>query len=231
MFLWICTSSDKIAFFLTLTLSSFTPVKEKNTGSDRVGLWQIFLQWFPGRSESECHIWNVFKCVLYTSDSLFIYFLTAKVCVVFMSFFVHQVLIDLSNTAQLDNTPRWLPLKEQSESIEHSRAHLNAQGPPGSGSNQGPPHGQGHMTGPALGPGYGMGQGPGPEQGEGGYDSPKNSVIKSRSHGIFPDPSKGEQTPHSVCRFVRLRAGWCKHHMTIVHKIPTLLIVSVWTMN
>uniref|UniRef100_A0A3B4FIG6 Protein piccolo-like n=1 Tax=Pundamilia nyererei TaxID=303518 RepID=A0A3B4FIG6_9CICH len=37
--------------------------------------------------------------------------------------FLGEVLIDLSNTTQLDNTPRWLPLKEQSESIEHSRAH------------------------------------------------------------------------------------------------------------
>uniref|UniRef100_I3KCI9 Protein piccolo n=1 Tax=Oreochromis niloticus TaxID=8128 RepID=I3KCI9_ORENI len=37
--------------------------------------------------------------------------------------FLGEVLIDLSNTSQLDNTPRWLPLKEQSESIEHSRAH------------------------------------------------------------------------------------------------------------
>uniref|UniRef100_A0A3Q0T6R8 Protein piccolo n=1 Tax=Amphilophus citrinellus TaxID=61819 RepID=A0A3Q0T6R8_AMPCI len=37
--------------------------------------------------------------------------------------FLGEVLIDLSNTSQLDNIPRWLPLKEQSESIEHSRAH------------------------------------------------------------------------------------------------------------
>uniref|UniRef100_A0A3Q3IV38 Protein piccolo n=1 Tax=Monopterus albus TaxID=43700 RepID=A0A3Q3IV38_MONAL len=64
--------------------------------------------------------------------------------------FLGEVLIDLSNTAQLDNTPRWLPLKEQSESIEHSR-------------------------------------------GDGSHDSPKNSVIKSRSHGIFPDPAKDMQ--------------------------------------
>lgn len=105
---------------------------------------------------------------------------------------VSQVLIDLSNTAQLDNTPRWLPLKEQSESIEHSKAHHAAQGPPGSGPGQGHGHGHslGHMSGPGLGPGHGMGQGQGPD---GGHDSPKNSVIKSRSHGIFPDPSKGKR--------------------------------------
>uniref|UniRef100_A0A674C2K8 Piccolo presynaptic cytomatrix protein b n=1 Tax=Salmo trutta TaxID=8032 RepID=A0A674C2K8_SALTR len=65
--------------------------------------------------------------------------------------FLGEVLIDLSNTSQLDNTPRWLPLKEQSESIEHSRTH--------------------HIC----------------------HESPKNSVIKSRSHGIFPDPAKDMQ--------------------------------------
>uniref|UniRef100_A0A8C7FWZ0 Protein piccolo n=1 Tax=Oncorhynchus kisutch TaxID=8019 RepID=A0A8C7FWZ0_ONCKI len=65
--------------------------------------------------------------------------------------FLGEVLIDLSNTSQLDNTPRWLPLKEQSESIEHSRTHHTC------------------------------------------HESPKNSVIKSRSHGIFPDPAKDMQ--------------------------------------
>lgn len=30
---------------------SLHPVKEKDAGSDRVGLWQILLQWFPWRSE------------------------------------------------------------------------------------------------------------------------------------------------------------------------------------
>ncbi|GLD72649.1 protein piccolo-like isoform X1 [Lates japonicus] len=111
--------------------------------------------------------------------------------------FLGEVLIDLSNTTQLDNTPRWLPLKEQSESIEHSRAHHAAQGPPGSGSGQGHGQGhgqgQGHMSGPGMGPGHGMGQGQAPGQGDGSHDSPKNSVIKSRSHGIFPDPAKDMQ--------------------------------------
>lgn len=116
------------------------------------------------------------------------------------------MLIDLSNTAQLDNTPRWLPLKEQSESIEHSRAHHATQGPPGSGSGQG--HGQGHSQGymsvPGMGPGHGMGQGQAPGQGDGGHDSPKNSVIKSRSHGIFPDPAKGKRMPPQPPKFNKL---------------------------
>ncbi|KAF3854737.1 hypothetical protein F7725_022792 [Dissostichus mawsoni] len=42
------------------------------------------------------------------------------------------------------------------------------------------------MSGPGMG--LGMGQGP-----DGSQDSPKNSVIKSRSHGIFPDPAKDMQ--------------------------------------
>uniref|UniRef100_A0A8C1EK89 Protein piccolo n=1 Tax=Cyprinus carpio carpio TaxID=630221 RepID=A0A8C1EK89_CYPCA len=66
--------------------------------------------------------------------------------------FLGEVLIDLSNTAQLDNVPRWLPLKEQSEGEHHRRSHS-------------------------------------------GQDSPKSSVIKSRSHGIFPDPAKDTQVP------------------------------------
>uniref|UniRef100_A0A8D2ZI67 Protein piccolo n=1 Tax=Scophthalmus maximus TaxID=52904 RepID=A0A8D2ZI67_SCOMX len=37
--------------------------------------------------------------------------------------FLGEVLIDLSNTAQLDNVPRWLPLKEQSEGDHHRRSH------------------------------------------------------------------------------------------------------------
>ncbi|XP_048862440.1 protein piccolo-like isoform X5 [Brienomyrus brachyistius] len=68
--------------------------------------------------------------------------------------FLGEALIDLSNTVQLDNTPRWLALKEQGDVIDHSRA----------------PTGQS-----ALGS--------------------KTSVIKSRSHGVFPDPSKDMQLP------------------------------------
>lgn len=135
--------------------------------------------------------------------------------------FVSQVLIDLSNTTQLDNTPRWLPLKEQSESIEHSRAHHAAQGPPGSGSGQG--HGQGHSQGymsvPGMGTGHGIGLGQAPGHGDGGHDSPKNSVIKSRSHGIFPDPAKGKSYTASRTIFV-----YCKHNQTsarILYEVVT----------
>lgn len=131
-----------------------------------------------------------------------------------------QVLIDLSNTAQLDNTPRWLPLREQSESIEHSRAHHAAQGPPGSGSGHG--HGQGHSQGYMSVPGMGQGHGHGLGQAHGqGDDSPKNSVIKSRSHGIFPDPAKGKGHTvfwtlftHSCSNFMIQGCIWCTFNMT-----------------
>ncbi|NWW51837.1 PCLO protein, partial [Pedionomus torquatus] len=69
--------------------------------------------------------------------------------------FLGEVLIELSSVSQLDNTPRWYPLKEQSENIDHGKSH--------SGQNS--------------------------------QQSPKPSVIKSRSHGIFPDPSKDMQVP------------------------------------
>ncbi|XP_028970716.2 protein piccolo isoform X4 [Esox lucius] len=114
--------------------------------------------------------------------------------------FLGEVLIDLSNTSQLDNTPRWLPLKEQSESIEHSRSHLSTQGPgglggSGSGAGQGPTSGpgSGQGMGPGMGQGHGQGPGQGPGQMEECHESPKNSVIKSQSHGIFPDPAKDMQ--------------------------------------
>ncbi|NXD21337.1 PCLO protein, partial [Spelaeornis formosus] len=69
--------------------------------------------------------------------------------------FLGEVLIELSSISQLDNTPRWYPLKEQSENIDHGKSHSEK-------SSQ---------------------------------QSPKPSVIKSRSHGIFPDPSKDMQVP------------------------------------
>ncbi|XP_043944291.1 protein piccolo isoform X2 [Protopterus annectens] len=69
--------------------------------------------------------------------------------------FLGEVLIDLSNTTNIDNTMRWYPLKEQSDTIEHGRSH----------------------------------------SGQSREQSPKTSVIKSRSHGIFPDPSKDMQVP------------------------------------
>ncbi|NXO24275.1 PCLO protein, partial [Cisticola juncidis] len=69
--------------------------------------------------------------------------------------FLGEVLIELSSISQLDNTPRWYPLKEQSENVDHGKSHSEK-------SSQ---------------------------------QSPKPSVIKSRSHGIFPDPSKDMQVP------------------------------------
>ncbi|KAH0518333.1 Protein piccolo [Microtus ochrogaster] len=69
--------------------------------------------------------------------------------------FLGEVLIDLSSTSHLDNTPRWYPLKEQTESIDHGKSHYS----------------------------------------QSSQQSPKPSVIKSRSHGVFPDPSKDMQVP------------------------------------
>uniref|UniRef100_A0A8C3PFD0 Protein piccolo n=1 Tax=Chrysemys picta bellii TaxID=8478 RepID=A0A8C3PFD0_CHRPI len=69
--------------------------------------------------------------------------------------FLGEILIELSSTSQIDNTPRWYPLKEQTESIDHGKSH----------------------------------------SGQSSQQSPKPSVIKSRSHGIFPDPSKDMQMP------------------------------------
>ncbi|KAG7225717.1 hypothetical protein INR49_012303 [Caranx melampygus] len=89
------------------------------------------------------------------------------------SFGCVQVLIDLSNTTQLDNVPRWLPLKEQSEGDHHRRSH-SGQGRHGSSK----PSSQ-HSSPKTAGSSHDN------------QDSPKSSVIKSRSHGIFPDPAKG----------------------------------------
>ncbi|KAM4676068.1 protein piccolo [Discoglossus pictus] len=69
--------------------------------------------------------------------------------------FLGEVLIDLSNASYLDNMPRWYPLKEQNDSIDHAKSH----------------------------------------SGQSSQQTPKPSVIKSRSHGIFPDPSKDMQLP------------------------------------
>ncbi|XP_017567690.1 protein piccolo isoform X2 [Pygocentrus nattereri] len=88
--------------------------------------------------------------------------------------FLGEVLIDLSNTAQLDNVPRWLPLKEQGEGEHHRRSHSSQ----GRQHSPKPPAGHSPKT-----------------SGQGSQDSPKSSVIKSRSHGIFPDPAKDTQVP------------------------------------
>lgn len=89
-----------------------------------------------------------------------------------------QVLIDLSNTAQLDNVPRWLPLKEQSEAEHHRRQGRHATAKPAS-QHSSPKAGSSSSS----------------SAHDGSQDSPKSSVIKSRSHGIFPDPAKGRTPP------------------------------------
>lgn len=105
---------------------------------------------------------------------------------------VLQILIDLSNTSQLDNMPRWHPLKEQSESIHHSRGHPpQGGGGPGSQGGQGGPGGSGGPGGTGGQPGSGQ--------------SPKTSVIKSRSHGIFPDPAKGSLSVANMSRRVNFQ--------------------------
>ncbi|XP_053169842.1 protein piccolo [Scomber japonicus] len=83
--------------------------------------------------------------------------------------FLGEVLIDLSNTTQLDNVPRWLPLKEQSEGDHHRRQSRHSSSKPSSQHSSPKTTGSSHDN----------------------QDSPKSSVIKSRSHGIFPDPGKG----------------------------------------
>ncbi|XP_017158208.1 protein piccolo isoform X4 [Poecilia reticulata] len=94
--------------------------------------------------------------------------------------FLGEVLIDLSNTAQLDNIPRWLPLKEQSEGDPHRRSH-SGQGRHGS-SKPSSQHSSPKVSGPT----------------HESQDSPKSSVTKSRSHGIFPDPAKGQRSQLSL---------------------------------
>ncbi|XP_016100473.1 protein piccolo-like isoform X1 [Sinocyclocheilus grahami] len=94
--------------------------------------------------------------------------------------FLGEVLIDLSNTAQLDNVPRWLPLKEQSEGEHHRRSHS----------------GQGHQHSPKPPGGHGSQHSP-KTSSHSKEDSPKSSVIKSRSHGIFPDPAKASRSHRS----------------------------------
>ncbi|KAM4711647.1 protein piccolo isoform 2-T2 [Anableps anableps] len=93
--------------------------------------------------------------------------------------FLGEVLIDLSNTAQLDNMPRWLPLKEQSEGDHHRRSH-SGQGRHGS-SKPSSQHSSPKITAST----------------HDSQDSPKSSVTKSRSHGIFPDPAKARSSYRS----------------------------------
>ncbi|XP_005733529.1 protein piccolo isoform X5 [Pundamilia nyererei] len=115
--------------------------------------------------------------------------------------FLGEVLIDLSNTAQLDNIPRWLPLKEQSEGDHHRRSH-SGQGRHSS-SKPSSQHSSPKTTGSS----------------HDNQDSPKSSVIKSRSHGIFPDPAKvlspllpppssSHFCTHSSFRFMLFAFSW-----------------------
>ncbi|KAM9772017.1 protein piccolo isoform 2-T2 [Syngnathus typhle] len=102
--------------------------------------------------------------------------------------FLGEVLIDLSNTGQLDNVPRWLPLKAQTEGEHHRRSHQSRHGSSKTTSQHSSPKTAGSAH----------------EQ-----DSPKSSVIKSRSHGIFPDPAKGlpGHQRHSVVGVLTIQRG------------------------
>ncbi|XP_072311181.1 protein piccolo [Eucyclogobius newberryi] len=90
--------------------------------------------------------------------------------------FLGEVLIDLSNTSQLDNVPQWLPLKEQSEGDHHRRSHSGRHSSKTSSQHSSPKTGSTHDI----------------------QDSPKSSVTKSRSHGVFPDPAKGHRGRFSL---------------------------------
>ncbi|XP_051911630.1 protein piccolo isoform X4 [Hippocampus zosterae] len=102
--------------------------------------------------------------------------------------FLGEVLIELSNTAQLDNVPRWLPLKPQTEGEHHRRSHQGRHGSSKTSSQHSSPKTAGTAN----------------EQ-----DSPKSSVTKSRSHGIFPDPAKGlpGRQRHSVVGVLTIQRG------------------------
>ncbi|KAJ4924532.1 hypothetical protein JOQ06_003488 [Pogonophryne albipinna] len=91
--------------------------------------------------------------------------------------FLGEILIDLSNTVQLDNVPQWHPLKEQSEGDHHRRSH--------SGQSR---HSSSKPSSQHSSPKTTVSE-------HDNQDSPKSSVIKSRSHGIFPDPAKDTQVP------------------------------------
>lgn len=167
------TQSSVIIYLIwTLTCDMCCLVEKENPGSECVGLRQGLFQRLPWggktwpslatdqsglRSPRSC-LWNLFLAHYPPPIPL-------------------QVLIDLSNTAQLDNVPRWLPLKEQSEADHHRRQGRHATAKPTS------QHSSPKTTASSSSSIHDVTQ-----------DSPKSSVIKSRSHGIFPDPAKG-RTP------------------------------------
>lgn len=117
------------------------------------------------------------------------------------------MLIDLSNTTQLDNVPRWLPLKEQSEGEHHRRSHS----------------GQGRQHSPKPPGGHGSQHSP-KTSSHGKEDSPKSSVIKSRSHGIFPDPAKGRTASRMALLPLHLShlQLWC---LPLFH--PSIAVISM----
>lgn len=123
--------------------------------------------------------------------------------------FGFQVLIDLSNTAQLDNIPRWLPLKEQSEGLHHGRSHTG-QGRHGS-SKPSSQHSSPKTTSSSH-----------------DQDSPKSSVIKSRSHGIFPDPAKGRT---QLIPLISLTSSFFNNplHLPAVYLFLTLAFSSLFS--
>lgn len=156
----------------------FVKAEEEDPGGQRVGLWQMLLQWLLRRGK---HL-DAFSFG-FTSPCTFsgVFFHWNAV------FF--QVLIDLSNTAQLDNVPRWLPLKEQSEGDHHRRSH-SGQGRHSS-SKPSSQHSSPKTSAQDI------------------HDSPKSSVIKSQSHGIFPDPAKGRTQLNPITSAAQL----CHAHL------------------
>lgn len=113
--------------------------------------------------------------------------------------FSFKVLIDLSNTAQLDNVPRWLTLKEQSEGDHHRRSHSGQSRHSSKTSSQ-------HSS-PKTGSTHDI------------HDSPKSSVTKSRSHGVFPDPAKG-RTRSTLLSFLPLAVSLPNHQCCIFQMLP-----------
>uniref|UniRef100_A0A8B9KI37 Piccolo presynaptic cytomatrix protein a n=1 Tax=Astyanax mexicanus TaxID=7994 RepID=A0A8B9KI37_ASTMX len=97
--------------------------------------------------------------------------------------FLGEVLIDLSNTAQLDNVPRWLPLKEQSEGEHHRRSHSS--------------QGRQHSPKPPAGHSRSHGIFPDPAK-----DTQVPTIEKSHSSPSTskPSPSEGQARSHGTPR-------------------------------
>uniref|UniRef100_A0A3B4A478 Protein piccolo n=1 Tax=Periophthalmus magnuspinnatus TaxID=409849 RepID=A0A3B4A478_9GOBI len=108
--------------------------------------------------------------------------------------FLGEVLIDLSNTSQLDNVPRWLPLKEQSEGDHHRRSH--------SGQNRHSSKTSSHRS---------HGVFPDPAK-----DTQAPSIEKSHSSPGTAKPSQSEGQSHGHSQHSRLHGAHTKsttrHH-------------------